>query len=250
MERIKNLNLFQKIVLLLLVAMMVIFAAVYFVVTSRVGFAYRGSILVPETVGPDTVYTGKIYGEEASITVTADKIVTFTCGGETYGPYTAREDSTAVPQNHDLAQHMTGVEIREGEEVVFRGGVLETGGRNSDLMIFNQLGEWQGFSLHITTGSGGERISYSLSAETILKLMKGPELTHKGEWVAWFYGVLLSLLTAALVLFADELFHFHLSFQIRNADRAEPSDWEMAGRYISWVCLPIMILVLYIMGLQ
>jgi len=143
---------------------------------------------------------------------------------------------------------MTGVEIREGEKIFFRGGVVPMGGDGSDLMLFNEEGEWQGISLQITTSSG--RTHYSVTAETLLKLMAGPKLTHKGEWLAWFYGVLLSLLTAALVLFADELFRFHLSFQIRNADRAEPSDWEMAGRYISWVCLPIMILVLYIMGLQ
>jgi hypothetical protein len=57
-------------------------------------------------------------------------------------------------------------------------------------------------------------------------------------------------MTAVSILFADELFRWNLAFQIRNADRAEPSDWEIAGRYIGWTALTIMALVLYVMGLR
>ena len=58
------------------------------------------------------------------------------------------------------------------------------------------------------------------------------------------------MLIAATILFSDELFYLSLSFRIRNPDHAEPSDWELAGRYISWTGLTVMILVLYIVGLQ
>ena len=59
-----------------------------------------------------------------------------------------------------------------------------------------------------------------------------------------------SVITALTVLFADELFRGHLSFRIRNADRAEPSDWEIAGRYLSWTALPLLALVVFILGLR
>ena len=88
------------------------------------------------------------------------------------------------------------------------------------------------------------------TAAEILELVDGPMLTSKGEWQAWFGAVFCSLLIGATILFSDELFYISLSFRIRNADHAEPSDWELAGRYISWTGLTFMILVLYIIGLQ
>ena len=75
-------------------------------------------------------------------------------------------------------------------------------------------------------------------------------LRHKGQWPVWLGGMLLCVITALTVLFADELFRWHLSFRIRNADRAEPSDWEIAGRYLSWTALPLLALVVFILGLR
>ena len=43
---------------------------------------------------------------------------------------------------------------------------------------------------------------------------------------------------------------FRLAFRIRGADRAEPSDWEIAGRYLSWTALPVLALALFIGGLR
>ena len=80
--------------------------------------------------------------------------------------------------------------------------------------------------------------------------MNDPELTHKGEWFAWFGALFICALNAISILFADELFRWNLAFRIRNADHAEPSDWEIAGRYIGWTVLSIMALVLFIIGLQ
>lgn len=254
MERIKNLNTFQKVILVILAVMLVVFAVVYAVTTSRVGYLYKDTILVPGTVGSDTVYTGKVNGEEAVFTVTADKTVTFRYGEKTYGPFTAKKDPTAVPEDDDLAKHMTGVEIRQGEELFFRGGVLKSGGT---LMLYNEDGSWADFGVYATMSDGttvdsdGNVVdTMSPKAGTILKLMKGPELTHKGNWTGWLCGVFLSIVTAVSILFVDELFRWNLSFQIRNAHRAEPSDWEIAGRYIGWVAIPIMALVVYIMGLS
>ena len=45
--------------------------------------------------------------------------------------------------------------------------------------------------------------------------------------------VAVSTIWAISILFADELFRWHLSFRVWNADNLEPSDWELAGRYIS-----------------
>lgn len=251
MEQIKNLDRYQKCILLLLTVMLVIFTVLYFVTTSRVGFAYEGSILVPSYENSQTVYSGVIQGEQASFAVSTDHAVTFTYGDKTYGPYTAKEDPTAVPED---GEYMTGVEILDGGEIFFRGGVWESG---DDLILFNEDGGISGFAVSIGMNNGtimdadGHIIDpMEPSASTILQLMAGPELTSKGEWTAWFLGLVLSVATALSMLFADELFRWNLSFQIRDADRAEPSDWELAGRYFSWTVLPILALVIYIKGLQ
>lgn len=48
----------------------------------------------------------------------------------------------------------------------------------------------------------------------------------------------------------EELFRWNLAFQIRNVENAEPSDCEIAGKYIGWTGMVIMALVIFIMGLQ
>lgn len=88
------------------------------------------------------------------------------------------------------------------------------------------------------------------SHAVILDLAYDPELTHKGSFTPWFLGVLLCIFTAVSILYADELFRWSMSFHIRDADRAEPSDWELASRYIAWVLIPIITLVVFYMGLK
>lgn len=52
------------------------------------------------------------------------------------------------------------------------------------------------------------------------------------------------------ILFADELFRFQLSFRVRDVENAEPTDWELFGRYAGWTVLPIAALVIFLLGLQ
>jgi len=254
MERIKSLNRYQKGVLIFMLAMALVFAAVYSVTVSRVGFAYKDTILVPSRENGGTVYSGKIKGQQACFTVSEDKTVVFQHGDKTYGPYTAKEDPTAIPKDDEMAGYMTGVELRQGEDILFRGGVQDVG---DSYWLFNEDGTPSSFGFSYTTGDGIERDENGNiidpaepSALTILELMDGPELTHKGEWFAWFGAVFICILNAGLILFADELFRWNLAFQIRNADYAEPSDWEIAGRYIGWTALTIMALVIFIAGLR
>ncbi len=255
MEKIKSLTRYQKGVLLLMLVMAILFWAVYFMTISRVGFAYKGAILVPGRESGNTIYSGKIKGQQARFTVSEDKTVVFQYGDKTYGPYTAKEDPAAIPTDEEMAEYMTGVELLQGDSVLFRGGVLE---HSDGYWLYNEDGgTLHNVGITYVTSDGIERDEngdaidpVEPSALTVLHLMNGPKLTHKGEWLAWFGAVFLCVLNALLILFADKLFRWNLKFQIRDADRAEPSDWEIAGRYIGWTALAIMALVLFIMGLQ
>lgn len=257
MGRFKELDRYQKGILLLLVAMIVVFGVVYSVVSSRVGFLYMDKILQPSEENGNTIYSGMIRGQESSFIVTPEREVTFHHGDKVYGPYTAKEDPTAIPEDDDFSAHMTGVEVKDGDEIIFRGGIFEMGGTDSFWMLINEDGTNAGFTITATMsdgtvvdGDGNVVDQMEPSVSTILELMDGPELTKKGQWLAWFGGIFISIMAAVSILFADELFRWNLAFQIRNVDRAEPSDWEIAGRYIGWTALTIIAFVIYIMGLQ
>lgn len=254
MERIRNLNRYQKAILLILAAMFVFFTVIYAAVTSRVGFSYHGSILVPAEENGNTVYSGKIYGQESVFTVTSDKTVTYRYGNYNYGPYTVREDPTAVPEKYAYDNSAIGAEIRQGDKILFRGGVIKSG---SGWMFYDENGTWYGLGTVLYSSNGvmydaeGNVVDHlEPSAVTIWELANGPELTRKGSWVVWFLGLFASVFTSVTILFADEMFRFSMYFRIERACEAEPSEWEIASRYISWTLLPMIVLGIYILGLR
>lgn len=110
MERLKCLDWFQKGVLLILAAMTLLFAVLYPVVIGRVGYEYRDAVLIPAQSGGGTVYSGKLGGTPASFTVTDDS-VEFRYGDKVYGPYTVVVDPSAIPEDMDPSDNITGVEL-------------------------------------------------------------------------------------------------------------------------------------------
>ena len=257
MERIKNLSRYQKGILILLVVMAILFTLLYSKATSREGFLYKDEILVVSEESTNTVYSGKIKGEASKFSVSTEKEVTFQYGEKVYGPYRVKEDSSAIPEDSTWAGQMTGVEVTIGEEVLFRGGFLDLGNPGDIWLLVNEDGTDANSVFTMTMSDGITLDEYGNvidpmepSVKTILKLVAGPDLSHKGDWKVWFYAMLISLIIAASILFADELFRFNLGFQIRDADYAEPSDWEIASRYIGWTLTTILVFVAYLAGLQ
>ena len=254
MEKFKRLGIYKKGVLLFMIVMVLVFTVVYSMTIKREGFEYKNVILIPTHENGNTIYSGKIKGEQARFIVSADKTVEFQYGDKIYGPYIAKEIQDAVPQKSELRESMTGVELYDGEELLFRGGVMKHG---EDYWLFNEDGDFEHINISWGTIDGIEMDAagniidpMEPSVSNIIDLMAGPELTHKGEWSTWFGGVVISILTAISILFADELFRFNLAFQIRNVEQAEPSEWEIASRYIVWTILPILTVILFVIGLQ
>ena len=255
MKRLQSLDLFQKGILLLVAAMSLVFSVLYPVTMSRKGFLFQDAILVPHQENGDTLYSGKLHGEEAVFTVSADGTIRFTYGETMYGPYSLREDPTAVPEDQDLPDRLTGIEIRCGEEPVFRGGYMLVND-GEDCWLFGEDNSFFDGGIFYT-GSGpiynaqGQEIDpMEPSPAVLLSLFRGPDLTRKGEVQGWLLGVSLCVLTALTILFADELFRWNLSFRVREPDRAEPSEWELGCRYLEWVLLPILALTAFWMGLR
>ena len=255
MERIKNLSKYQKMILVLLLLLLVVFTVAYSVISARVGYAYKGAILIPQEEDGGVVYTGRVNGENLQISSTWDypvtvQTVTFRYEQQTYGPYTLKRAPDAAPKGEDLP----GVELRQGDKVLFRGGVLRTDDHQT--ILLNEDGSLHGTPFTYATDDGIERDENGNpvdhrepSVHTILEIAGGPSMTSKGQWILWFMGVLISGITAILVLFPDELFRWKMSFRIHNVYAAEPSDWELTVRHSSWIILLATTLIAYIVGL-
>lgn len=249
MNRFRELERFPKILLIALLLMTVAFGAVYGITASRVGYLHNDEIFVPRHEHGVTLYEATVDGQDCVFTVTADT-VTLVWGSKTYGPYTLREDPSAVPDGHP---QMTGIEILDGNKSYFRGGVTD---ETTDFWLIGADGE-QLFTMTYTLSDGTEMDTNGNPIDhmkpvpyQIVSLLRGPELTHKGHWEVCFLGLVLALITAVSILFADELFYLSICFRVENAETAEPSDWHIATRSLGWLFLTIMTGVIFLMGLQ
>ena len=249
MNRFRELGRFPKILLIALLLMTVAFGAVYGITAAQVGYLHNDEIFVPRQSEGALVYEGKVDGLDSSIVVALDTVIV-NWGSKTYGPYTLREDPTAVPDGHP---QMTGIEILDGNKSYFRGGVTDEA---TDFWLIGADGE-QLFTMTYTLSDGtemdmnGNPVDHMKpTPRQIVSLLRGPALEHKGQWQVYGMMLFVSALVALSILFADELFYLSICFRVQNAETAEPSDWEIASRIISWTILAGAILLGYCMGLR
>lgn len=111
----------KKILPIVLIVIVAIFSVLYLFIGRQYGVEYQDTLYFPVTEGDSTVYSAKVGGQPASFTVQGDT-VTYRWGDTVYGPYTVREDSAAIPSDEYWDRILTGVEIRKGDQVLFRGG--------------------------------------------------------------------------------------------------------------------------------
>ena len=254
-QKIQDLNWYQKGILLLLLVLIPVYAVIYHVSISRVGVLYNDKIFVPAEESGATVYSGRLDGKPAEITVTNDKTaVTFRCGDTVYGPYTIEEDPSALADIEFCPSDMRGVALYDGETLLFRGGFWPSGEftqlYRADGSPDLQMGLYAVENGVWKDADGNVVDPMKPDAADILRIALAPELTHKGDWLVWFGAVCISLLNAATILYADELFRWNLSFQIQNAEDVEPSEWEMLSRYLGWTVLTVLAFIVYILGLK
>lgn len=231
---------FQKSILLLLIAVVLVFSVLYVVTISRKGFEYLDSVFVPHEENGSTVYSGKINGKPASFTVSADKAVVFHYDTQTFGPYTMRED----PEIGFPDMSGEGFALYRGEELYFRGAYVNGNGKD---FLYDANGK--PVTELLASGNSGY-IVQEPGISALVRLIVGPELTHKGSVWGWMLGVLCALATAFVVVFADTLFRLRLSFQIDDPDIVAPTDWELMRRKLVWMALLVCTVVVFTMGLQ
>ena len=247
----EEMSWFRRVLLIIMLAEIVAFGIATAVTVDRMGLEYDGGLLYPRTEGDVTWYEGRVDGEDAAFSVTPGGTVEYRWGEYVYGPYQVVEDPSALPEGFSG----TGVEIRQGDQVLFRGY------RFSD-MLFDENGDpfWAIRAYgHASDGTimveGGQTISqeeyHAPGFSTLARVVLEPELTHKGDVGLYLAVTFLALLNIVQILFPEALFKLSLLGRIRSADidDAEPSSFYIAMEHIEWVVLAGACLIFYAMAL-
>lgn len=254
MKTFRELDVYPRILLIVMLVMLLVFSVAYPLTISRMGFQYRGEILVPQVQENQTVYSGRVNGQKASFTVTSDGTITCQMGDKAYGPYTFREDPAALPSN--MRTQARGVALYKGDQLWFHGSVEDIGGQrwmyDADGNVHNISSRTyattpNGFSLD---ANGNPVDAMEPSVEEILYLATGPEWKHNGSWSGWLEGAAICALVAATVFFADDLFYLRMSMRVQNAESVEPSSWELLSRKTGWTVGLLLAFLLFWNGIQ
>lgn len=248
-DRYRSLTCPQQILLLAAAALLLLFLILYLTLGRQQVIEYHGARLRQQVQGETTAYSGRLNGRRAVFTVSPGPSVEFQYGDVLYGPYIITEDPSAIPPVGSLPDvihssgFLTGIEIRKGTEVWFRGAYYEV---DFPLLVWEDgtiLTEWG--TITVATGAPDPEPSVL----ELLRIALDPRPASRGNWAAFGCGFFLCLVCAVTLLFANELFRWNLSFRIRDPERAEPSEWELSSRWVGWIAGLIGALAVFLMGL-
>ena len=196
----KEMNLYQRILLAVMLAEIFGFLIANVIVVNRPGLAYGDALLYPSTEGELQVYEGKLDGEPARFTVSPAGEISYQWG--------------------------VGLEISQSGAVLFRGGYLSGG----YFLLYGEDGEpvSDGISFAVTGGNPNIVVSvdgreltqeelYEPSLSTLARIVLAPELTHRGNVWLYLAVTLLAVFNCFQICFPH--FFFRLSLWSRGAFR-------------------------------
>ena len=239
---------YRRVLLLVMAAEILVFFIANVLAFLRPGLEYQDALLYPRTEGELQIYQGKVDGETARFTVTPGGEVSYQWGEYTYGPYQITEDPAAVPDGYEGSQ---GIEIRLGDEVLFRGCYLPS----STFPLIQEDGEslWEDSNIYMISGEqiwrNGQEITEreyrepSLSA--LARVALGTELTRQGNILLYLLITVLAVFNVLQICFPGLFFRRYIRWRVRDPELAEPSDFYIAMERVEWIVLAIVCLVLY-----
>lgn len=251
----REMSRYRQILLAAMAAMILGFGIATPIVCSISGIEYGDTLLRFREEGGTAYYEGTVDGEAAAFSVSPDGTVEYRWGEYQYGPYQMVEDPSAAPEDF----RMTGIEIRQGDQVLFRGGFQP----NSALPLYQENGEplWD-LGISVTMSGGrvveagedgreiGLREQHEPGPAALARLALAPELTHRGSVGRYLLITLLALFNIFQICCPSFFFRLSLIGRVRNVEQAEPSDFYIAMEKLEWLILAGACLFLYGMNLQ
>ena len=239
---------YRRVLLLVMAAEILVFFIANVLAFLRPGLEYQDTLLYPRTEGELQIYQGRVDGETARFAVSPEWEVSYQWGDYTYGPYQITEDPATVPDGYEGSQ---GIEIRLGDEVLFRGCYLPS----STFPLIQEDGEslWEDSNIYMISGEqiwrNGQEITEreyrepSLSA--LARVALEPELTRQGNILLYLLITVLAVFNVLQICFPGLFFRRYIRWRVRDPELAEPSDFYIAMERMEWVVIAIVCLVLY-----
>lgn len=240
----------QKIVLLALTVMAVVFGILMIVSKLHPGLLLDGALLRPTETADTVTYAGKLHGEQVSISVRTESgtVTVITCETESGGSDVYRMEYPLEPIQ--AADGFFPGEMVDGIRITKNGTVLFTGGydRENGGLWYDADGRWDQDAYFPTfTGSDAGTGALELEKQDVMRFADDPELTARGSWLYYFLMLICSLVLALDAAFPLALFYWRHMCDVRDP---EPSDFYLIVQRIGWVVYPILILIGYIWALR
>lgn len=239
----------QKIVLLALGIMAVVFGILMIVSKLHPGLLLDGALLRPTETADGVTYAGKLHGEQVSFSVRreSDTVTVITCetesGSDVYRMEYPLEPIRAA-DGFAQGEMVDGICITKNGTVLFAGGYdRENGG-----FWYDADGRWdQDLYFSSFTGSDGGTGALDLEKQDVMRFADDPELTARGSWLIYFLMLFFSLIVALDAAFPLALFYWRHMCDVRDP---EPSDFYLMMQRVGWVVYPILIFIGYIWALR
>lgn len=242
---------YRRAMLVATVGLMVLFTVFNLTVGNQRGVEYGSDFYALTTADGTMTYTANAHewregntiiqsnaGRKIVYTVTpvlnSGFMVECRMGEETFGPY-----QVAALDLADLSTRVLGFSPNGGMEItnvatgerLFRGGYI----RSSDGYAF-LLDE------NIKTEAGSildyapPKPEKGPNCDDLYHFTFGAEesMTGRADWLYFFCALLFAAFNTVSLLYAEELFIFHMSFHVERAEEVKPSEWELFSRHVGW----------------
>ena len=241
---------FQKIVLLILAAMAVLFAVLTAVSRAQKGAYFEETLLRPSSPTQNvTVYTGKAHGTQVAITVTRESDTRATVEFLIEGVLddVCVVDYPLAPIRTERWTTVDGVRVTKNGTLLFEGGYDPEDPIGWGWYTPEGVQDTRGALTARGYSDANPWLGFEVSANTALRFARGPELESRGSWGMYFLLLVLTLLAALDAAFPMSLFYLQHCCDVRDP---EPSDFYLACQRVGWVLYPLLLLGGYCYALR
>lgn len=242
---------FQKIMLCILAAMVVLFAILMGMSRSRFGVYFHDSLLEVHGTAESGSYHGESHGETVNIVVGRESE---TAVGVSFAIGDIVDDSCLV--EYPLAPIQTehgqkpGLRISCNGEVLFEGAYDPADySEGFGYWLYGRDGKFTSGPAagHAYGGGNNYWTYYEPNVDTILRFANGPELVARGWWGGFFAACIIALMAALITAFPYELFRLKHCWYVEDP---EPTDFYYASARFGSVILSGTALILFILALR
>lgn len=257
---------YRQLMLVATVGLMVLATVWYLTVGSQKGVEYGSSFYALTTVDRTMTYTANAHewregntiiqsngGRKIVYTVTpvfnSGFVVTCKMGEETYGPYQveglALTDLPAEFAKYPLNGGMEITNVTTGE-LLFRGGYMQTS--DGYAFLLDERAKMESGSI---LDYAPPRPEKGPDCDDLYHFTFGAEesMTSRADWMLYFYALLFAAFNTVSLLYAEELFIFHMSFRVADPESVKPAEWELFTRHAGWAVFLFLEVMLLLAGL-